>query len=76
MSSAVPGARPGTGDARAVATARLRADFGVKKTMGLLPGRVTYVIDPGGVVRSIFSSQMQAKRHHTEALATIRAGAA
>jgi len=49
-----------------------RKTYGVKKTMGLLPGRVTYVIDPDGIVRKIFSSQFAAKKHHTEALATIR----
>ena len=52
----------------------LRKTYGVKKSMGLLPGRVTYVIDPGGVVRKVFSNQLNAKKHHTEALTTIRAG--
>jgi peroxiredoxin Q/BCP len=52
----------------------LRAAYGVKKSMGILPGRVTYVIDPGGIIRKIFSSQIRATRHHTEALATIRGG--
>jgi len=52
----------------------LRKTYGVKKTMGLLPGRVTYVIDPGGIVRKIFSNQLNAKKHHTEALSAIRAG--
>jgi peroxiredoxin Q/BCP len=50
--------------------------FGVRKTLGLLPGRVTYVIDPEGVVRKEFSSQVRATKHFDEALATIRAGAA
>jgi peroxiredoxin Q/BCP len=50
----------------------LRSAYGVKKSMGILPGRVTYVIDPEGIVRKIFSSQIRATRHHTEALATIR----
>jgi len=53
----------------------LRTDWGVGKSLGLLPGRVTYVIDPDGVVRKRFSSQLRAKQHHQEALATIRAGA-
>jgi thioredoxin-dependent peroxiredoxin len=57
------------------ADGRLRKVYGVKKSMGLLPGRVTYVIDPEGVVRKVFSSQLGAKKHHTEALAAIRAGA-
>jgi peroxiredoxin Q/BCP len=49
--------------------------FGVRKTLGLLPGRVTYVIDPEGVVRKEFSSQVRATKHFDEALSTIRAGA-
>ena len=49
-----------------------RKIYGVKKSMGILPGRVTYVIDPDGIVRKIFSSQLGAKKHHTEALATIK----
>ena len=35
---------------------RLRKAFGVRKTLGFLPGRVTYVIDKAGVVRHIFSA--------------------
>src|SRR6516164_7876574 len=30
----------------------LRKDWGVNKSLGVLPGRVTYVIDPEGVLRS------------------------
>ena len=50
----------------------LRASYGVKKSLGLLPGRVTFVIDPSGVVRKVFSSQLRATKHIDEALATIR----
>ena len=57
------------------ADGQLRQRWGVSKSLGMLPGRVTYVIDPDGVVRKRFSSQLRAKQHHTEALATIRAGA-
>lgn len=46
--------------------------FGVKKTFGLLPGRVTFVIDKGGVVRLRFDSQLQARRHIAEALAVVK----
>ena len=53
----------------------VRSSWGVSKSLGLLPGRVTYVIDPDGVVRKRFSSQLRAKQHHQEALAAIRAGA-
>ncbi len=37
-----------------------------------LPGRITYVIDKEGVVRYIFSSQAQVKRHVREALEIIK----
>ncbi len=50
----------------------LRKDFGVPKTWGLFPGRVTYVIDRGGVVRHVFNSQFTADRHVTEALEIVR----
>ena len=50
----------------------LRKAFGVPKALGLLPGRVTYVIDKQGVVRYVFSSQMSAERHVTEALKVVR----
>jgi thioredoxin-dependent peroxiredoxin len=51
----------------------VRKSYGVSKTLGLLPGRVTYVIDPEGVVRRRFSSQFKPKKHIGEALAVIRA---
>jgi thioredoxin-dependent peroxiredoxin len=50
----------------------LRQTFGVPKTLGILPGRVTYVIDKEGVVRHMFSSQFAADRHVSEALAVVR----
>jgi peroxiredoxin Q/BCP len=52
----------------------LRRAFDVKKSMGILPGRVTYVIDPEGIVRKVFNSQFKTKKHTGEALATITAG--
>jgi peroxiredoxin Q/BCP len=50
----------------------VRKAFGVPKTLGIMPGRVTYVIDKGGVVRHVFSSQFAADRHVAEALAVVR----
>jgi peroxiredoxin Q/BCP len=49
----------------------LRKAFGVPKTMGILPGRVTYVIDKEGVVRLIFNSQLSAADHVAEALKMV-----
>ena len=50
----------------------LRRAFGVPKTLGFLPGRVTYVIDRTGVVRLAFSAQLAADRHVREALDAVR----
>ena len=50
----------------------LRKSFGVPKTLGIMPGRVTYVIDKEGIVRHIFSSQFTADRHVSEALTVVR----
>ncbi|GCF09461.1 peroxiredoxin [Dictyobacter arantiisoli] len=47
--------------------------FGVPPTFGLLPGRVTYVIDKEGIVRHIFSSQFAVEKHIEEALNTLKA---
>lgn len=46
---------------------RVRQLYGVPSSMGLIPGRVTYIIDKQGIVRGIFSSQTQATRHVEEA---------
>jgi peroxiredoxin Q/BCP len=49
-----------------------RRRFGTGSTIGLLPGRVTYVVDKQGVVRHIYRSQLQAKRHVRMALSALR----
>ena len=46
---------------------KVRELYGVPSTMGILPGRVTYIIDKKGIVRHIFNSQTQAQRHVEEA---------
>ena len=46
---------------------KVRAAWGVPPTIGILPGRVTYVIDKKGVIRLIFESQTQPTRHVEEA---------
>lgn len=50
----------------------LRKAYGVPKSMGLLPGRVTYVIDREGVVKKVFSSQLNATKHVDEALEALQ----
>jgi peroxiredoxin Q/BCP len=51
---------------------KVRHEFGVPSSLGLLPGRVTYVIDKEGVVRSIFSSQTDIDGHVNETLKVLR----
>lgn len=50
----------------------VRKLYGVPSTLGLFPGRVTYVIDKNGIVRHVFSSQFGATRHVDEALEVVR----
>lgn len=51
---------------------KVRKLFGVKSNlMGLIPGRVTYVIDSNGEVIYIFESQVNAKKHITESLKAL-----
>jgi peroxiredoxin Q/BCP len=50
----------------------VRKRYGVPATLGLLPGRVTYVIDRQGVIRHVFNSQLNIERHVAEALASLR----
>ena len=41
----------------------LRRAFGVSRTLGILPGRTTFVIDENGIIRLAFSSQFSAAKH-------------
>ncbi len=50
----------------------VRKAYGVKSTLGIVPGRVTFVIDKNGIVRHIFSSQTRPEAHTEEALRVIR----
>jgi len=51
---------------------KVRKSFGVPKTLGLLPGRVTYVINRKGRIVYIFNSQLQAQKHVKKALEILR----
>ncbi|HEX3346179.1 MAG TPA: peroxiredoxin [Polyangiaceae bacterium] len=51
---------------------KVRALFGVKSTLGLMPGRATFVIDRKGIVRHVFVSQLRAAAHVGEALSVVR----
>ena len=50
----------------------VRKQYGVPATLGLLPGRVTYVIDKTGTVRHMFNSQFNPKKHVEEALGVLK----
>jgi thioredoxin-dependent peroxiredoxin len=51
---------------------RTRKSYGVPSALGLLPGRVTYVIDRTGTVRHVFSSMTGISRHIQHALDMVK----
>ena len=50
----------------------VRKAYGVKKSLGIIPGRVSFLIDKQGIVRHIFVSQTRATAHVDEALAVLK----
>ena len=51
---------------------QVRKAYGVAPVLGMIPGRVTYVIDRDGVVQHIFSSMTNIGQHVSDALETVR----
>jgi peroxiredoxin Q/BCP len=51
---------------------KVRKLYGVPSTLGVLPGRVTYVIDTQGVVRHIFNSQLNVTKHVEDAISVLK----
>ncbi|MFL6623436.1 MAG: peroxiredoxin [Sulfurifustaceae bacterium] len=51
---------------------KVRALYGVPSTLGILPGRVTFIIDRHGIVCHVFSAQFRAKAHVDEALRVLK----
>ncbi len=51
----------------------LRKAFGVPAVLGLLPGRVTYVIDGQGTVRHVFNNLLDGPAHRREAIEALKA---
>ncbi len=49
----------------------LKKAFGVPDMLGLIAHRITFVIDRHGVIRKVFSSHLQPRRHVAEALALL-----
>ena len=51
---------------------QVAALFGVKKKLGLIPGRTTFVIDQEGIVRLSFTAALNAGEHIARSLAVVR----
>ena len=54
------------------ANGQARRRFGTGSMAGLVPGRVTYVVDKQGIVRHIYRSQFRARQHVEEALSALK----
>lgn len=50
----------------------LHHTYGVSKTFGLLPARVTFVIGQDGLIKNKISSLLSAEKHVDEALKTVQ----
>ena len=50
----------------------VRKSYGVPAVLGLVPGRVTYVIDRKGTVRHVFNSMTNIGQHISDALRIVR----
>jgi peroxiredoxin Q/BCP len=44
----------------------------VPSVLGLLPGRVTYVIDSEGVIRHVFNNLLDGPAHRREAIEALK----
>ena len=51
---------------------KVRKLFGVPTTLGFIPGRVTYIIDKGGIVRHTFTSLTNIDGHIADALRVVK----
>jgi thioredoxin-dependent peroxiredoxin len=51
---------------------RVRREYHVKSSLGMFPGRVTFIVDKEGIVRHVFSSQLRPKDHVSEAVRAVR----
>ena len=54
------------------AGSKVRKTYQVPATLGIIPGRVTYVIDRDGVVRHVFNSMTNIDGHVRDALEVVR----
>jgi thioredoxin-dependent peroxiredoxin len=53
------------------ADGELRRRYDVGRSLGIISGRVTYVIDRQGIIQHVFSSQLRARQHVAEALGVL-----
>jgi len=51
---------------------KVRKLFGIASTLGVVPGRATFVIDKAGIVKYVFTSQWQPAKHAKEALCALK----
>jgi peroxiredoxin Q/BCP len=51
---------------------KVSKSYGVPKTLGIFPGRATFVVDKGGIIRSAYSSQMNVNKHVDLALEVVQ----
>ncbi len=51
---------------------KVRALYDVRSTLGLFPGRATFVIDRSGTIVHVFVSQLRVKTHVEQALAVVK----
>ena len=51
---------------------KVRAHYGVRASLGIIPGRATFVIDRSGIVRFVLVSQLRAEAHAREALSAVK----
>jgi thioredoxin-dependent peroxiredoxin len=51
---------------------KVRKTYQVPATLGIIPGRVTYVIDRDGTVRQVFNSMMNINGHVNDALEMVK----
>ena len=49
----------------------LRKAFGVSKTLGIIPGRVTFIIDANGTIRHVFNNLLNGPAHVSQALRVL-----
>jgi thioredoxin-dependent peroxiredoxin len=52
---------------------KVRKAYGIARTLGIVDGRATFVIDRAGIVRMAYAAQLVAEGHTRRALETVRA---